>query len=69
MKKLILFLFPVLLFSCEKEQELLFQNSDELIGSWTNQVVNDTIMEFTKADSLVIKKVGIYGFVRNDSVL
>jgi len=52
MKKLILFLFPVLLFSCEKELELLIQNSDELMGSWTNQVVNDTIMEFTKADSL-----------------
>lgn len=59
MKKLILFLFPVLLFSCEKEPEFLIQNSDELMGSWTNQVVNDTIMEFTKADSL---KNNDYGF-------
>ena len=59
MKKLILFLFPVLLFSCEKEPKLLIQNSDELMGSWTNQVINDTIIEFTKADSL---KNNDYGF-------
>ncbi len=59
MKKLILFLFPVLLFSCEKEPELFIQNSDELMGSWTNQLENDTIMEFTRADSL---KVNDYGF-------
>ena len=59
MKNLIWLLFPLLLISCEKEQELLFQNSDELVGCWTDRVVNDSIMEFTKTESL---KNNEYGF-------
>lgn len=59
MKNLIWLLFPLLLISCEEEPELLIQNTDELLGSWTNQVVNDTIMEFKKAGSL---KDNEYGF-------
>jgi hypothetical protein len=59
MKNLIWLLFSFFLISCEKEQELFIQNSNEIMGSWTNQVVNDTIMEFSKAASL---KDNEYGF-------
>ena len=59
MKNLLWLLLPLLLISCQEDQELLIQNSDELMGSWTNQVVNDSIMEFTKAGSL---KDNEYGF-------
>lgn len=59
MRNLIWLLFPLLFISCEKEPELLIQNSNEIMGSWTNLVVNDTIMEFSKAASL---KDNEYGF-------
>ena len=58
MKNLIWLLFPLLLFSCEKEPELLLQNSDELVGCWTDRVVNDSIMEFSKVESLIDNAYG-----------
>lgn len=59
MKKLILFLFPILLISCEKEQELIIDNSNDLMGCWISPVVNDSVMEYSKAESL---KDNEYGF-------
>jgi hypothetical protein len=59
MKNLIWLLFPILLISCEKEQELIIENSNELTGSWINQVVNDSVMEYSKAETL---KDNDYGF-------
>jgi hypothetical protein len=59
MQNLIWLLFPLLLISCQEEPELLIQNSHELMGSWTNRVANDSIMEYSKAASL---KENEYGF-------
>jgi len=47
------------LISCRKEDTIIKENNDELIGSWVNPQYNDTLITYDRAENLVENQYGI----------
>lgn len=59
MPKLFLFLFVISWISCEKDAGPSIDDSDLLLGYWSNRVVTDTLFRFERTGGLA---KNIYGF-------
>jgi hypothetical protein len=54
-----LFLLALALVSCQKLVDPVFTGNEELIGSWTDPQYTDTIVSYTRVESLVENQYGI----------
>ncbi len=55
----LLFLLSLALTSCQKLADPVVTGNEELIGSWTDPQYTDTIVTYTRAQSLVENQYGI----------
>ena len=51
--RLIILLFALSMIACEKSNENLAANPDQLVGSWFNPQHNDSIITFERSEGLV----------------
>ncbi len=56
--KLILFFACIALIACEKNDEIITDDSTKLFGHWINPVPADTLWTFEKSDSLIDYQYG-----------
>ncbi len=61
--RLSILLFVFVLLACEKNNENLAANPDQLIGSWFNPHYNDSIVTYERSEGLVEND---YGFSINE---
>lgn len=50
----------MIIFACQKENEIFFNGTDKIIGCWINPTAVDTLWKYTRSKSL---KDNDYGFV------
>jgi len=56
--RLIILLFVISIIACEKNNENLAANPDQLIGSWFNPQYNDSIVTYERSEGLVENEYG-----------
>ena len=56
--KIILFLSILVLIACEKSNEPIVNDSDQLIGYWINPVIDDTTLTYERANALTDNEYG-----------